>query len=51
MVVYSYVSHGLFHDPNEKVVLIDCPLPNGDFCGNVVLYREDGTTYTEFTQT
>ena len=51
MVVYSYVSHGLFHDPNEKVVLIECPLPNGDFCGNVVLYREDGTTYTEFTQT
>ena len=51
MVVYSYVPGGLFHDPNEKVVLIECPLPNGDFCGNVVLYREDGTTYTEFTQT
>jgi hypothetical protein len=51
MVIYSYVSHGLFHDPNEKVVLIECPLPNGDFCGNVVLYHEDGTTYTQFTQT
>ena len=51
MVVYSYVSDGLFNDPNEKVCVIDCPLPNGDFCGNVVLFREDGSSYNEFTQT
>lgn len=50
MVVYSYISHGLFYDPTEKVVLIDCCLPNYDFCGNVVLYREDGSSYTQFTQ-
>jgi hypothetical protein len=50
MIVYSYVSHGLFSDPAEKVKLIECPLPNNDFCGNVVLYRDDGSSYTEFTQ-
>lgn len=51
MVVYSYVSDGLYNDPNEKVRIIDCPLPNGDFCGNVVLFREDGSSYNQFTQT
>lgn len=51
MVVYSYVPGGLFNDPNEKVCVIDCPLPNGDFCGNVVLFRADGSSYNEFTQT
>ena len=51
MVVYSYVPDGLFNDPNEKVCVIDHPLPNGDFCGNVVLFREDGSSYNEFTQT
>lgn len=50
MVVYSYVSHGLFYDPTEKVKLIECPLPNHDFCGNVVLYRDNGSSYTQFTQ-
>jgi hypothetical protein len=51
MVVYSYVPGGLFNDSHEHVRLIDCPLPNGDFCGNVVLFRDDGSSYTEFTQT
>lgn len=51
MVVYSYTPDGLFNDPNEKVCVIDCPMPNGDFCGNVVLFREDGSSYNEFSQT
>lgn len=51
MIVYSYVSDGLFHDPNEKIRMIECSLPDGDFCGNVVLFREDGSSYNEFTQT
>jgi hypothetical protein len=34
---------------NEKVVVIDYPLINKEFCGNVVLYRE-GVPYHEFTQ-
>jgi hypothetical protein len=47
-IVYSYDPHGLFHDPTETVVPIACP---GDFCGNVVLFDENGAEYCEFALT
>lgn len=50
MVVYSYTSDGLFCDTSEKICVIQHPLPNRDFCGNVVLFREDGSAYNEFAQ-
>jgi hypothetical protein len=46
-VVYSYDPSGLFGDPNEKVIVIDSP---GDFCGNVILFDENGTEYPQFTR-
>jgi len=49
LVVFSYRNDGVRRDPNEKVVVIDYPLINQEFCGNVVLYR-DGEPYHEFTQ-
>jgi hypothetical protein len=48
-VVFSHMPSGVLNDPNEKVVVIEYPLINQEFCGNVVLYRE-GVPYHEFTQ-
>ena len=49
LVVFSYRADGVRNDPNEKVVVIDYPLINQEFCGNVVLFR-DGEPYHEFSQ-
>lgn len=46
-VVYSYDPSGLFGDTTEPVVVIDCP---GDFCGNVVVFDEDGKEYPQFSR-
>jgi hypothetical protein len=48
-VVFSHVSNGVLGDPSEKVHVIEHPLENQEFCGNVVLYR-DGVPYHEFDQ-
>lgn len=47
VLVYSYDPTGLFADPTEKIVRIDCP---GDFCGNVILFDANGAEYPEFTR-
>jgi hypothetical protein len=49
MVVFSHLPTGVLNDPNEKVRIIEYPLENEEFCGNVVLYK-DGMPYHEFTQ-
>jgi hypothetical protein len=49
LVVFSYRADGVRNDPNEKVLVIDYPLINQEFCGNVVLFR-DGEPYHEFSQ-
>ena len=49
LVVFSYRADGVRNDPNEKVVVIDYPLINQEFCGNVVLFR-NGEPYHEFSQ-
>jgi hypothetical protein len=49
MIVFSHVSNGVLGNPNEKVRVIEYPLENQEFCGNVVLYK-DGEPYHEFTQ-
>lgn len=46
LVVYSYHARGLFGDPNEKVVVIEEPIANREFCGNVMLYNPE--PYYEF---
>jgi hypothetical protein len=48
-VVFSHVPSGVLNDPSEKVWVIEHPVVNDEFCGNVVLYK-DGTSYHEFTQ-
>lgn len=45
-VVYSYDPTGLFNDPTENYVWIDCP---GDFCGNVILF-DQGVEVPQFTR-
>ena len=49
LIVFSYRSDGVRGDPNEKVRVIEYPLVNQEFCGNVVLYNE-GVPYHEFSQ-
>lgn len=49
-VVYSYTPGGLYNDPSENVKLIEYPMENGEFCGNVVLFNESGVEYHEFQQ-
>ena len=46
LVVYSYRPDGLLGNPNEKVVVIDQPIENKEFCGNVLLYNPE--PYYEF---
>ena len=48
-VVFSHVPSGVLNDPNEKVWVIEHPVVNDEFCGNVVLYK-DGIPYHEFSQ-
>ena len=48
-VVFSHVPSGVLNDPTEKVWVIEHPVVNDEFCGNVVLYK-DGKPYHEFTQ-
>jgi hypothetical protein len=48
-VVFSHVPSGVLNDPTEKIRVIEYPLVNDEFCGNVVLYK-DGESYHEFTQ-
>jgi hypothetical protein len=45
LLVFSHDPMGLFGNPNEKVVVIEQP---GDFCGNVVLFDENGKEYNQF---
>jgi hypothetical protein len=49
LVVFSHVPSGVLNDPTEKVWVIEHPVVNDEFCGNVVLYK-DGKPYHEFTQ-
>lgn len=46
MVVYCYRTDGLFDDPIEKVELIQYPILDKAFCGNVMLYNPQ--PYYEF---
>ena len=48
-VVFSHVPSGVLSDPTEKIWVINYPLENQEFCGNVVLYK-DGIPYHEFAQ-
>lgn len=48
-LVFSHVASGVLGNPNEKVCVIEHPVENGEFCGNVVLYKDDAP-YHEFTQ-
>lgn len=47
MIVYSYDPSGLL--PSQNVQLIETPITNQNFCGNVMLFKEDGSEYPEFT--
>ena len=49
LVIFSHVPNGVLGDSTEKVRVIEYPVENDEFCGNVVLYR-DGAPYHEFTQ-
>lgn len=46
MVVYCYRADGLLGDANEKVEVIQCPIVDKAFCGNVMLYAPE--PYYEF---
>jgi hypothetical protein len=46
-VVFSYVSNGVLGDDTEKVCLIEYPVENDEFCGNVVLFQE-GVPHHQF---
>jgi len=48
-VVFSHVPSGVLNDPNEKVWVIEHPVVNDEFCGNVVVYWGDKAVH-EFTQ-
>ena len=45
LLVFSHDPKGLLDSPNEKVMVIEQP---GDFCGNVVLFDENGKEYNQF---
>lgn len=45
LLVFSYDPAGLFGNTNEKVMVIE---EQGDFCGNVVLFDENGKEYNQF---
>jgi len=47
-LVYSHVPDGLFADSREHVQVIEYPIKNDEFCGNVVLFKDD-QPYHEFT--
>ena len=49
LIVFSHVANGVLGNPNEKVCIIEHPVENGEFCGNVVLYKDDAP-YHEFSQ-
>jgi hypothetical protein len=49
LIVFAYRPDGVRGDPNEKVKVIEYPVVNQEFCGNVVLFK-DGVPYHEFTQ-
>lgn len=48
-LVFSHKESGVLDNPDEKVCVIQYPLENQEFCGNVVLYS-DGAPYHEFSQ-
>ena len=48
-LVFSFRPDGVLGDSTEKVKMIDYPLVNQEFCGNVVLYG-NGVAYHEFVQ-
>lgn len=48
MIVYSYDPKGVRNDPTETVCVIGEPIRNQEFCGNVVLFTDNGET-PEFT--
>lgn len=43
--VFCYEKDGLLGDPTERVTLISQP---GDFCGNVILFDEQGNEFPQF---
>lgn len=49
LLVFSHRADGVIGNTNEKVCVIQHPVVNDEFCGNVVLYK-DGVPYHEFTQ-
>jgi len=40
LIVYSYDKKAIYNDPTEHVQVIEYPIVNNDFCGNVVLWKE-----------
>jgi hypothetical protein len=48
MVVYSYDPQGILGDSSETVCVIEEPIRNHNFCGNVMLFTENGEI-PEFT--
>jgi hypothetical protein len=51
MTVYSYRTDGVLGLPNESVRVIEPPIVDDAFCGNVMLFREDGEEFYEFKHT
>ncbi len=45
LLVFSHDPKGLIDNPSEKVIVIE---ETGDFCGNVVLFDENGKEYNQF---
>lgn len=48
-VTFSHVPGGVLNDPTEKIWVIEHPVVNDEFCGNVVVYWGDKAVH-EFTQ-
>jgi hypothetical protein len=48
-LVFSFKPDGILDDTTETIKMIEYPLVNQEFCGNVVLY-ENGVAYHQFVQ-
>jgi hypothetical protein len=48
-LVFSFKPDGVLGDTTETIKMIDYPLVNQEFCGNVVLYG-NGVPFHEFVQ-